>query len=162
MLSPDFGDQTSLPSCQVSQGLGSFPSDTFVPPEACSPPPLAPSIVFVNVMWLLSLVLCIASALLATLKQQRAHGYIRLPQVAMTVLLHFSIFLFLVGLVIYFFTIYKTVAIVVSITVRLFVMIYLTLTIGPCLLASVTCAHIVPHCLACDGSSDSTSDTNLS
>jgi hypothetical protein len=139
MLFPGSGDRTSLTSCQVSQGLGSFPSGTFVPPVACSPlePPPSLSIVVVNVLWLLSLVLCIVSALLATLGQQRAQ-YIRRPQVAMSILLliHLSVFLFLVGFVIFFFTIYKTVAIVVSITVGLFVMMYLTLTVGPYLLAS--------------------------
>ena len=149
MLFPGSGDRTSLPSCQVSQGPGSFPNGTvtFVPPEACSPlePPPSLSIVLVNVLWLLSLVLCIVSALLATLEQQRAHGHIRLPRVAMATLLliYLSVFLFLVGLVIFFFTIYKTVAIVVSITVGVFVMMYLTLTVRPCLLASITCARIV-------------------
>jgi hypothetical protein len=79
-------------------------------------------------MWLMSLVLSIASALFATLRQQWAPKCNRLPQVAMAVTLHLSLFLFLTGLVIFFFVVYKTVAIVVSITVGLFVMLYLTLT----------------------------------
>lgn len=108
MLSPGFGDRTLLSSCQVSHRMGSFPSGTVVPPEACSPLPPAPrlSIVLVNVLWLLSLVLCIALALLTILEQQRARGYIRLPPVAMTLFLHISVLLFLAGLVIFSFTIY--------------------------------------------------------
>lgn len=86
-------------------------------------------------MWLMSLVLSIASALFATLRQQRTPKCNRLPQVAMTVTLHLSLFLFLTGLVTFFFVVYKTVAIVVSITVGLFVILYLTLT----MLAFVDC-----------------------
>ena len=112
MLSPDFGDRTSLPT---------------------SPLPAA-SIVCVNILWLMSLVLSITSALFATLEQQWTNQYVRLPKVTVTVtLLHLSVFLFLVGLVIFFFTIYRTVAIVVSFTVGLFVMVYLMLTILACL-----------------------------
>ena len=48
-------------------------------------------------------------------------------------LLHLSVFLFFIGLVIFFFTIYKTVAIVISIAVGLFGLAYLFLTIIPCL-----------------------------
>jgi hypothetical protein len=47
-------------------------------------------------------------------------------------LLHLSLFLFLTGLVIFFFAVYKTVAIAVSIAVGLFVVLYLTLTILAC------------------------------
>ena len=48
-------------------------------------------------------------------------------------LLHLSVFLFFIGLVVFFFTIYKTVAIVISIAVGLFGLAYLFLTIIPCL-----------------------------
>ena len=48
-------------------------------------------------------------------------------------LLHLSVFLFFIGLVVFFFTIYKTVAIVISIAVGLFGLAYFALTILPCL-----------------------------
>jgi hypothetical protein len=90
-------------------------------------------IVWVNTMWVMSLVLGIASAMFATLKQRWAFKFIGLPQVAMTVaLLHLAVFFFLGGLVLFFFTIYKTVAIVISVTVGLFVVVYLTLTVLAC------------------------------
>ena len=48
-------------------------------------------------------------------------------------LLHFSVFLFYIGLVIFFFTIYKTVAMAILISVGLFGLVYFTATILPCL-----------------------------
>jgi hypothetical protein len=48
------------------------------------------------------------------------------------VFLHLSLFLFLVGLVVFFFTINKLVAIVLSVVVGLFGMIYLIMTILAC------------------------------
>ncbi|KAH9047406.1 hypothetical protein EDB84DRAFT_486333 [Lactarius hengduanensis] len=123
-----------------------------------NPPGL--SIIWVNSLWLLSLVLSISSALVATLMQQWARRYVRLPQIpslsserarvraflfrgtsvypmrrTITVaqaLLHLSVFFFFFGLVILFFATSKTVAIVVSICVGLFGSVYLTLTILPC------------------------------
>jgi len=75
----------------------------------------------------MSLVLGIASAMFATLKPRWALKFIGLPQVAMTVaVLHISVFLFLGGLVLFFFMIYKTVAIVISVTVSLFLIVYLS------------------------------------
>ena len=54
--------------------------------------------------------------------------------VSMTVtILHLSVFLFLVGLVIFFFTINKIVAIFVLAVVGLFGVAYLTLTIYACI-----------------------------
>jgi hypothetical protein len=136
MLPPEFGDQI------------------------LSPPPAAP-IIAVNIMWLISLVLNIISALFATSTMQWIRRYIQPPQVpraprdglhvrsfwffgtltydmdhavATTVmLLHLSVFLFLVGLVIFFFTIHKIVATVVSIAVGLFGLVYLILTILTCI-----------------------------
>jgi uncharacterized membrane protein YdfJ with MMPL/SSD domain len=93
-------------------------------------------------MWLMSLVVGIASAMFAILKQRWALKFIGLPRVGMTVaLLHLSVFLFLGGLVLFFFVIYKTVAIVISITVGFFIMVYLTLTVLTCLR---NCAHHTP------------------
>ena len=48
-------------------------------------------------------------------------------------LLHLSVFLFFIGLVVFFFTIFKTVAIVILIAVGVFGLAYFTLTILPCL-----------------------------
>jgi hypothetical protein len=48
-------------------------------------------------------------------------------------LLHLSVFLFFIGLVVFFFTIFKTVAVVISIAVGLFGLAYFALTILPCL-----------------------------
>ena len=139
MLSPNFGNQNSVQP---------------------SPPPAA-SIIIVNIMWLISLVLNIVSALFATLTLQWTRRYTQLPQfpraprgrvqsrsilllgiltydmdytVSTTILLlHFSVFLFLVGLVIFFFTINKIVVAVVSITVGLFGVVYITLSILACI-----------------------------
>jgi hypothetical protein len=138
MLSPDVGDQISLQ-----------------PPH----PPV--SVITLNIMWLISLVLNIVSALFATLTLQRSRRFAQVPcvpraprdrvltrsflfvgsltcgldrAVAMTVmLLHLSVFLFLVGLVIFLFTIHQIVATVVSVAVGLFGVVYLTLTVLACI-----------------------------
>ena len=121
-----------------------------------SHPPV--SIITVNILWLISLVLNIVSALFATLTLQWSRRFAQVPRVsrarvlnrpflfigtltydldravAITVmLLHFSVFLFLVGLVIFFFTIHKIVATVVSVAVGLFGVVYLTLTVLACI-----------------------------
>lgn len=46
-------------------------------------------------------------------------------------LLHLSVFLFFVGLVILFYSIHTTVAIIISISVGIFVVAYITLTVLP-------------------------------
>jgi len=112
-------------------------------------------------MWLISLVLNIVSALFATLTLQWSRRFAQVPcvpraprdpvlsrsflfvgtltydldrAVATTViLLHLSVFLFLVGLVIFFFTINKIVATVVFVAVGLFGFVYLTLTVLACI-----------------------------
>jgi hypothetical protein len=124
-----------------------------------SPPPAA-SIVWVNIMWLISFVLSITSTLFATLalpwvrrftqlhrnlNTSRDRTHIRLLACCGTlrydihravsiivVSLHVSLFLFLVGLVVFFFTINILVAIVLSMVVGLFAMIYFTTTILAC------------------------------
>ena len=136
MLSPDFGEQSS-------------PQPSLTPTAA---------IVIVNILWLISLVLNIISALFATLTPQWTRRYTQVPQVPrnrvhsrsflflrtltydmdravlMTMIfLHLSVFLFLVGLVIFFFTINKIVATVVSIAVGLFGVVYFTLSILACI-----------------------------
>ncbi|KAI0287656.1 hypothetical protein BC826DRAFT_1108255 [Russula brevipes] len=128
-------------------------------PSAPASKPFSPSaaIICVNAMWLISLVLSIASATFATLLQQWAHGNTQMPGIpsgskertqahsflffgarayrmcrVVDKLLHISVSLFFAGLVIFFFTIHKTVAIVVSIPAVSFAVAYLTLTILPC------------------------------
>ena len=110
-------------------------------------------------MWLISLVLIITSALFATLLQQWARRYIEMPQVptsaaerarvrsvlflgiqqnkvplvveTVPTLLHISVFLFFAGIVIFFFTIHRAVAIAVAVAVGIFVVMYVTLTLLP-------------------------------
>ena len=111
-------------------------------------------------MLALSLVLSLTSALLGTSVQQWVSRYIELPHIPSSLsararvrsflflgtlnfgmqhavetvptLLHLSVFLFLIGLVILFFTLHKTVAIFLSNLVGLLGMVYLTLSILPC------------------------------
>ena len=120
-----------------------------------------PTITLVKSLWLLSLLISIASALAATLMRQWARRYVQLPQIRTVprdrarvrsylflgiqryrvssafdvapLLLHLSVFLFFASLVIFFFTIFKPVAIVTSICVGLIGFVYLILTILPCL-----------------------------
>ena len=140
---PACGGSTSPPTCQVSEEIPSSASCMYVQPQACSSPLPMTLIVWVNIMWLMSLVVGIASAMFATLKQRWALTFIGLPRVGMTVaLLHLSVFLFLGGLVLFFFAIYKTVAVVISITVGFFVIVYLTLTVLAYLRRN--CAHHTP------------------
>ncbi|KAI0287480.1 hypothetical protein BC826DRAFT_1108402 [Russula brevipes] len=133
-----------------------------LPPADLGDGPPAASIVWVNIMWLMSLVLSITSTLFATLALQWARRLTQLHRILNTdtsrdrthiplfaccgtlrynvhravsmivVFLHLSVFLFLVGLVVFFFTINKLVAIVVSMVVGLFGMIYFTITILAC------------------------------
>ncbi|KAI0292515.1 hypothetical protein BC826DRAFT_432931 [Russula brevipes] len=130
------------------------------PGDGSSPPPAA-SIVCVTIMWLMSLVLSITSTLFATLALHWARSSTQLHRILNTsrgrthvrsfsccgtlrydirhavsmivIFLHLSMFLFLVGLVVFFFTINKPVAIVVSVVVGLFGMIYFTITILACI-----------------------------
>jgi len=76
-------------------------------------------------MLLMSFVLCIASVLITTFKRQWAHKYIWLPQVGILL----SVLLFVASLVLPFFMINMKVAIVVSTTIGLIVIVYLMLTI---------------------------------
>ncbi|KAI0266146.1 hypothetical protein BC834DRAFT_1041380 [Gloeopeniophorella convolvens] len=128
-----------------------------------NPAPFHPStpVVCVNAMWLLSLVLSISSALAATLMQGWACRYIQLPHLpaapaerarvraylyrgvlkygvpraveAAPMLLHLAIALFLAGLVVFFFTIFRTVAIVLAAGVGVLALAYAVLTVLPCI-----------------------------
>ncbi|KAH9054828.1 hypothetical protein EDB87DRAFT_1644897 [Lactarius vividus] len=161
-LSPDSGDQTVYLLEQISQQLIALsPNGTYIPPTPPQAYTPGLSIILVNSLWLLSLVFSIASALVAILIQQWARRYIQLPKIptipkdrarvrsylffgmteyhmprvvdAAPALLHLSVFLFFAGLVIFLFTVFETVAIVVSVCVGLIGFVYLILTILPCL-----------------------------
>jgi Family of unknown function (DUF6535) len=160
LLSPDSGNQTVFRLGQLSQQFAGYVNGTHVQPEAYPSSPPSAAIICVNILWQLSLLLSTTSALFATLMQQWARIYIELPQppsiprerarvrsylflgmdryfmhvvVEMApTLLHLSVFLFYIGLVVFFFTVYKTVAIAILISVGIFGLAYLTLIILPC------------------------------
>jgi Family of unknown function (DUF6535) len=158
-LSPDSGDQTVALLCQISQQLPNFTNDTCSPPQPGQSFSPSTPIIWANAMWMMSLLLSLTSALFATLLQQWARRYVETPQISsepkqrarvrsylffgtrkyrmrtavetVPTLLHASVFLFLAGLVTLFFTIHETVAIFVSISVGIFVVAYVALTILP-------------------------------
>jgi Family of unknown function (DUF6535) len=120
-------------------------------------------------------VLSIVSALLATLMPEWARRYIQLPQMPSvqtqrarvrsylylgtldygmyravkmaSTLLHLSVFLFLVGLVIFIFSFHQTVAVILSIAVGLFGLAYVVLTILPCF--RLNCPYRTPMSSIC-------------
>ena len=126
--------------------------------------------VWVNALWLISLVLSLTCALIATLLQQWARRYTETPKSTnilrhrarvrslllagtmlykiplivevLPTLLHLSVFLFLGGLVITFHTINKTVAIAVDVAVGISGLAYVALSILPCL--DVKCPYRTP------------------
>ena len=155
-------DETTYLLLQISQQLVALsPNGTYITPTPYTQTSPSLAIILVNSLWLISLLLSLSSALAATLMQQWARRYIQLPQIpsvpkerarvrsylflgtqiyhmsraveAAPALLHLSVFLFFAGLVIFFFTIYKAVAIVVSICVGFIGFVYIILTILPCL-----------------------------
>ena len=158
-LSPSSGVQTVIPLANGNYTI-----------IASQPPPPKASIIWVNAMWLISLVLSLTSALIATLLQQWARRYVEMPhrpndpkdrarvrsflyfgtkfykmrfavQLAPT-LLHLSVYLFFAGLVVVFRTINKSVAIAVEVAVGVFGVAYITLSILPCL--DVRCPYRTP------------------
>ena len=167
-MSPDLGDRNAFYLRQISQQLASFAdsdastrNNTLVPLQDYSPHPPTITIVWVNAVWVLSLVFSIMSGLFATLNQQWARKYLQLPHIPSSaseqarvrsflffgankygmitameltpMLLHFSILLFFAGLIIFFFIVYKTIAIVLSISLGAFALVYLAWTILPCI-----------------------------
>jgi hypothetical protein len=160
-LSPDSGDQTMTLLGHMSQQLANISngihSDAAIPSQ---PSPPSAAMVWVNAMWLISLVLSITSALIATLLQRWARRYIDTPkdlsnpnhrvrvrwflklghdfyktrllaEVA-TTLIHLSVYLFFAGLVIIFHTINKKVATAVDVSVGVIGLAYIMLSILPC------------------------------
>ncbi len=161
LLSPNSGSQSVFLLGQLSQQFAGFANGTYVQPQSYPPSPPSTSIVCVNILWLLSFLLSIMSALFAMLMLQWSRIYIDLPQIPSVpkerarvrsvlffgmekyrmhlavemapTLLHLSVFLFFIGLVVFFFTVFKTVAIVVLISVGFFGLAYFALSILPCL-----------------------------
>jgi hypothetical protein len=161
LLSPDPGSQSVFLLEQISQQFAGFANGTYVQPQSHPSPPPSTSIICVNILWLLSFLLSTTSALFATLMLQWVRIYVDLPQTpnvpkerarvrsylffgvekyrmhiavkTAPTLLHLSVFLFFIGLVVFFFTIFKTVAVVLSIAVGFFGLAYFALTILPCL-----------------------------
>jgi uncharacterized protein DUF6535 len=168
-LSPDSGDQTVALLGQISQQFANFPNGNYSS-VVIQPPPPSASMIWVNAMWLISLVLSLTSAWIATLLQQWAGRYVetlnlpsepnhrarvrsflflgtefyKLPLVIEIVptLLHLSVFLFFAGLAIAFHTINTKVAIAVDVSVGVFVLAYIMLSILPCL--DVGCPYRTP------------------
>jgi len=156
-LTPDRGDQTVDLLCQISQQLPNFRNGSCSSVPQTYPP--SASIIWVNAMWMISLLLSLSSALFSTLLQQWARRYVQMPQIpskpnerarvrsflffgirrfnmrtaieTAPTLLHCSVFLFFVGLVILFYSIHRTVAIIISSSVGIFVVAYITLTVLP-------------------------------
>src|SRR5712691_6337936 len=79
-LSPDSGNQTVDLLCQISQQLPNFTTGTCTPPQAGQSFSPGASIIWVNSMWMMSLILSLASALFATLAQQWARRYVQMSQ----------------------------------------------------------------------------------
>jgi hypothetical protein len=168
-LSPDSAAQTVVLLGQISQQFANFPNGNYssAPIQTFSP---STSIVWVNAMWLISLVLSLTSALIATLLQQWARRYVETPNVPnepnhrarvrwflflgtdlykmrllveiAPTLLHLSVYLFFAGLVIIFHTINTKVAIAVDVSVGVFGLAYIMLSILPCL--DVKCPYRTP------------------
>jgi hypothetical protein len=157
-LSPD---QTVALLQQISQQLPNPPNNANS--NTTNQPSSSPgtAMVWVNAMWMISLVLSLTSALIATLLQQWARRYVETPKVptepnhrarvrwflssGMDVykmrvlvelaptLLHLSVYLFFAGLVITFHTINTKVAIAVDVSVGFFALAYIMLSILPSL-----------------------------
>ena len=167
-LSSDSGDQTLALLQQISHQLPNSPNGTNV--DKANQPSSGTAMVWVIALWLISLVLSLTCALIATLLQQWARRYVETPKSSnvlrhrarvrsllldgtklykipiivemLPTLLHFSVYLFLAGLVIAFHTIHKTVAIAVDVGVGVSGLAYLVLSILPCL--DVRCPYRTP------------------
>jgi hypothetical protein len=159
LLSPNSGIQIVIPQANGTYSIIANP-----------PSPPSTSMIWVNAMWLISLVLSLTSALIATLLQEWARRYVEMPhrladpksrarvrsflffgtgtykmrqivQMGFS-LLHLSVYLFFAGLVMAFHTINKNVAIAVEVAVGLFGLAYIALSILPCL--DVQCPYRTP------------------
>ena len=173
-LSTDYGSQSAALLQQISQQLPNSPnsvnSSTSYTTNLLSPPGTAMVWVWVNILWLISLVLSLTCALIATLLQQWAHRYIETPKYVdvlrhrarvhslllsgallykipliveiLPTLLHLSVFLFFGSLVITFHTIHMKVAIAVDVAVGVSGLAYIVMSILPCL--DMKCPYHTP------------------
>jgi hypothetical protein len=148
-LPSDSVDETVALLRQISQQLPNVPNST----NSNKAP-----MVWAISMWLISLILSLASALIATMLQQWTRRYVDTPGVSthrarirlflfhhtyfhqmallaeiLPIILHFSVYLFFAGLAITFHTIHRKVAIAVDVAIGFFVLAYTTLTIFPIL-----------------------------
>ena len=172
-LSPSSNDTTVTLLAQISQQLAGVAHETlplnFTAARNASFKPTN-SAVRVNVLWFLSLVLSLTSALSATLLQQWARRYLELTQhrgaphkrarirayvfdgvqgtnmyravEAMPLLLHISVFLFLAGLIDFLFPINDTVAFYILGYISAFISAYAVLTVLPNLI--LNCPYRTP------------------
>ena len=171
-LSPDSGNTNTALLSQISQQLAGVPFETFPQNVTAARNAFKPtnSAVRINVLWFLSLVLSLTSALSATLLQQWARRYLELTQhrgaphkrarvrayvfdgvkgtnmyravEAIPLLLHISVFLFLAGLVDFLFPINDTVAFYILGYISAFIFVYAILTILPNLV--LNCPYRTP------------------
>ncbi|KAI0280020.1 hypothetical protein BGY98DRAFT_376954 [Russula aff. rugulosa BPL654] len=172
-LSPNSGNQTVTLLGQISQQLAGVPLETIAQNvTATINASFKPtnSAIRVNILWFLSLVLSLTSALSATLLQQWARRYLELTQhrgaphkrarirayvfdgvqgtnmyravEAMPLLLHISVFFFLAGLIDFLFPINDTVAFYILGYISAFVSVYAILTVLPNLI--LNCPYRTP------------------
>ena len=78
-LSPDSSDQTVALLQQISHQLPNSPNSTYS--TTANQPSPGMAMVWVNALWLISLVLSLTCALIATLLQQWARRYIETPKI---------------------------------------------------------------------------------
>jgi len=172
-LSPDSGDITVALLAQISQQLAGASFETspqnLTASDTSSFKPTTTA-VRVNILWFLSLVLSLTSALSATLVQQWARRYQEFVQrrgaphkrarirayvfdgvkgtnmyravEAMPLLLHISVFLFLAGLIDFLFPINETVSFYILGYIVAFIIVYAVLTILPNLI--LNCPYRTP------------------
>ncbi len=172
-LSPNSGDKTVTLLEQISQQLAGVPLETLsqnlTTTNNTSFKPTN-SAIRVNILWFLSLVLSLTSALSATLLQQWARRYLELTQrrgaphkrarirayvfdgvrgtsmyravEAMPLLLHISVFFFLAGLIDFLFPINDTVAFYILSYISAFISVYAILTVLPNLI--LNCPYRTP------------------
>ncbi|KAI0280474.1 hypothetical protein BGY98DRAFT_914647, partial [Russula aff. rugulosa BPL654] len=170
-LSSDTGNQTVALLQQISHQLPNPPNTSaYYSSAASQSSPPGTAMVWVIALWLISLVLSLTCALIATLLQQWARRYTETPKSTklpryrarvrwlllegtklykvrliveiLPTLLHLSVYLFLGGLVITFHPINKTVAIAVDAAVGVSGLAYIALSIVPCF--DVKCPYRTP------------------
>lgn len=167
-LSPDTGETTTDLLKQISQQLGDLQNNTYTPPQVTAPYSPTTAILFVNALWLLSLVTAIISAFYVMLVQQWIRRYTQTSEelsgdqervrtclflgtqkyhmshaIGLIPLpLHISVFLFFSGLIIFLFTISHAMATVVTVAVVSFVLVYIALTIFP--IMDDVCPYFTP------------------